>query len=181
MLHWLSRSFLPPPHLPFYLPEMWGELIYTECRGIIPQYTVLLSLCLVTQWFLHHHFDLQLHLPFFSYPETEKVELSFGCHYASFQIRSLRFLELFPNFPLSVFGCLSQGPVSHLTITRTIRSEWIRAWWPPRVSLALSAFGHLCQGPASRLTVWGPSDLSVLNQNSPPWPIVNSPLSVSFG
>ncbi len=47
-----------------------------------------------------------------------------------FLTRSLGFLELFSNFPLSVFGYLSIGPAPSLAISRTIWSEWTRAWWP---------------------------------------------------
>ncbi len=49
-----------------------GRAVYTECRRIIPQYTVSLSLCLVTHWFSPpHHLHLWLHLPSSSYPEKD--------------------------------------------------------------------------------------------------------------
>jgi hypothetical protein len=88
----------------------------------IPQYTVSLSLCLVTLCFSHIIINLhfQLHLPSSSYPEKELVKLSFGHHYANLLTKSLGFLELFLNSPLSVFGHLSRGPASRLTTMRTI-------------------------------------------------------------
>ncbi len=54
-----------------------------------------------------------------------------GCHYASFPTRSLGFLELFSNSPLSAFGHLSWAPASCLAITRSIYSQWIQAWSLP--------------------------------------------------
>ncbi len=45
-------------------------------------------------------------------------------------------LEMFSNCPLNVFGHLSRGPASHLAITRTIGSEWTRAWWLSLLELA---------------------------------------------
>jgi hypothetical protein len=56
-----------------------------------------------------------------------KLNLLFGCHYASFPTKSLGFLELFSNSPLSVCGRLSQGPASCMTITRITWSELTRA------------------------------------------------------
>ncbi len=54
-IHVLHRlSVLPPPHV--HLSDMRKDLyMYTEFWGTIPQYTVLLSLCLVTLWFSTHH------------------------------------------------------------------------------------------------------------------------------
>jgi hypothetical protein len=51
VLHRLSVS--PPPTC----SPVWYEKrpIYAEFWGTIPQYTVLLSLCLVTIWFSTHH------------------------------------------------------------------------------------------------------------------------------
>ncbi len=86
------------------------------------------------------------------YPEKDQVEPFLGCHYANLPIRSLGFLELFSNFPSSVFGSLSWGPASRLTIMRTIWSEWTQAWWPPWESLVLCFFGCLSWGPASCLS-----------------------------
>ncbi len=92
--------------------------------------------------------------PFFFLP-WERVSWAFlGCHYASFLIRSLGFLELFSNSTLSAFGHLSRGLASCLAITRTIWSEWTRAWWSPfELALFLSSFGCLSWGPAFCLTV----------------------------
>ncbi len=58
-----------------------------------------------------------------------KLNLSFGCHYASFQNRSLGFQELFSNSPLSAVGHFSWGLASRLTIMCIIWSKWTRAWW----------------------------------------------------
>jgi hypothetical protein len=38
---------------------------------------------------------------------------------------------LFSISPLSIIGHLSRGPASRLAITKTIWSQWTRAWWPP--------------------------------------------------
>jgi hypothetical protein len=88
---------LPPTH--FYLSDVEGA-IYTECRGTIPQYTVLLTLCLVTHWFSlrRHHLNHHYHLPSSLY--LEKVSWFYlGCHYASFLTRYLGFPDLFSNPP----------------------------------------------------------------------------------
>jgi hypothetical protein len=60
----------------------------------------------------------------------ERVSRTFlGYHHASFLTRSLCFLELFSDSLFSVFGHLLWGPASCLAITRTVWSEWTRAWW----------------------------------------------------
>ncbi len=84
----------------------------------------------------------------------ERVNRPFiGCHHANFPARTLGFLELFSNCPVSIIGHISQGAASHLDITRTIWSQWTGAWWPPRVSLVLTAFGCLSRCPGSCLTI----------------------------
>jgi hypothetical protein len=75
--------------------------------------------------------------------------------------RSLGFLELFSNSPLSIFGHLSWGPASRLAITRTNWSEWTRAWWPLEL---------VCPSQES--------ELNGLESASPPWLLTNSPLRV---
>jgi hypothetical protein len=50
--------------------------------------------------------------PFFFLPQERVSWTFFGCHYSSFLTRSLAFLELICNTPLSTFGLLSQGPAS---------------------------------------------------------------------
>ncbi len=62
---------------------------------------------------------------------TSRLNLFLGYHYATFPIRSLGFLEFYPNPPLSIFCQLSRGSASHLAIMRTIWPEWTRALWPP--------------------------------------------------
>ncbi len=100
----LTILILPSTGLTIWYAE---RAIDAEYWGMIPQYTVALSLSVVTHWFSpHHHHHLllqQLHLPSSSYPEKEEVEPCLDCHYASFPIRSLGFLELFSNSPLSAF------------------------------------------------------------------------------
>ncbi len=98
----LDGTFLPPPQ--FYLSDMWRELhIYTEFSGIIPQYTVSLSLSFVTHWFSphHHHHQLKHHLPSSPYPEKDKVDPSLGCHYACFLLGPLASYSYFSTLPLS--------------------------------------------------------------------------------
>ncbi len=72
----IDRPYSPPPHL--VLPALYvGRAIYTECWETIPQYTVSLSLCLVTHWLSphHHHLHLLLHLP--SFLTLRKSQLNF--------------------------------------------------------------------------------------------------------
>ncbi len=94
--------------------------IYTECWGIIPQYTVSLRLCSVAHRVLIASSAISATS---SYPEKEWAEPFLGCHYVSFLTRSLGFLELFSNSPWSIFVCHSWGPASRLAITKTIWSE----------------------------------------------------------
>ncbi len=72
-------------------------------------------------------FSLSTSSLFFFLP-WERVSWTFlGCHYANFLTRSLGCLERFSNSPLSFLGCLSHGPASRLSITRTIWWEWTRS------------------------------------------------------
>ncbi len=114
-----------PPHMADH--PICGEsyIQYTEYWGLIPQYTVLLLLSLVTHWFSSHHHlhHQQLHLSSYFLP-WERVSWDFlGYHNANFLTRSFGFLELFSYSPLSVFGHRWQGSASCLVITRTIWSE----------------------------------------------------------
>ncbi len=125
-------NHLNPPEIKKLIP-VWGEevVIYTECWGTNPQYTVSLSFCLVTHWFSphHHHLHHQLHLSSFFLLEKEQVEPILGRHYASFLIRSPGFLKLFFNSPLGIFGSFSWSPAYRLTIKRTIWSKLTQASW----------------------------------------------------
>jgi hypothetical protein len=82
---------------------------------------------------------------------------------------------------LSIFRHLSRSPFSFLTITRTIWSEWARAWWSPLSKLSFwmpLASSFEVQPPF--WLFWELSDLSGLYRTVPLacW---KNPLSVSLG
>jgi hypothetical protein len=90
--------------------------------------------------------------------ERKRVSWLFylGWNFAYFSTRFLGCLALFSNSHFSILsspwvGLHSHGPASCLATTRTIWSEWTRAWWP-----AFPAW-------SSR----EPSDLGGLNQRDP--------------
>jgi hypothetical protein len=111
----VNRLYPPSPILPVWNVE---RVIYTVCKGTVPQYTESLSLFLV----LTTSSSSSTSSPFCFLP-WERVELSFGHHYANFPTRSLGFLELFSNSPLSLEHlwlpltrfCRGWGPASFLT------------------------------------------------------------------
>jgi hypothetical protein len=144
---WSVRGWTDCQGTVLVLPAWYVEkAICTECRVTIPQYTVLLSLCLVTHWFSpHHHLHLQLSVHSFSYPQKKsKLKHSFGCHNVNFQSRPLGFLELFPNSPLSFFLATShEAQPPTWPLREPSDPSGLEPDGPPWVSLALNAFGRL--------------------------------------
>jgi hypothetical protein len=71
------------------------------CRGTIPQYTVLLSLCLVTYWFSPHydHFIFNFISLLFLSPRKSKLNFLLALTVPVFFTRSLGCLKLFSNSP----------------------------------------------------------------------------------
>ncbi len=133
---------------PLFWPVWYVErAIYTESWRTIPQYTVSLSLSLVTHWFsLHYHLHHQhYHLPSSSYP-WERVSWPFFklslCLFSDYDLWLSRVV-----FQLS----LSLGPVS--TWPSWEPSEWSQVWWPPWSWHSFECFGHFSRGEASHLTV----------------------------
>ncbi len=113
----LIVHILPPPK---WLTIWYARrATYTECCVTIPQNTVSLSLSVV----IHLITSSATSSLFFFLPWERVCWTLLGCHYASFLTRSLGFLELFSNSPLSLSGCLPWGPASCPAITRTIWSE----------------------------------------------------------
>jgi hypothetical protein len=145
----VDRSYPLPPR--FHISE---RAMYTKCRGTIPQYTVSLSLCLVTHWFSphHHHVHHQLHFP--SSSSLRKVSWTFlGCRYVCFPTRSLGCLELHSNSSLSILGASYKVQPPAWPSWEQYDLSGLEPDGPPWVSLVLNAFGHLFRGPAFRLTV----------------------------
>ncbi len=104
---------LPPPHT-WVDRLMNGENdIYWVLRNssfahsvAVTQYCDTSSHCIIIIFIISKFISLLLLTP-----RKSKLNI-LGCHYASFPTRSLGFLELFSNSPLSDSGLLSQGPAS---------------------------------------------------------------------
>ncbi len=67
--------------------------------------------------------------PFFIFPWWRVSWLLLLAVTLPFTARCLGSLELFSNSHLSVSCHWATSPASHLTITRTVCSEWTQAWW----------------------------------------------------
>jgi hypothetical protein len=118
LMYHVDVGILPPPQ--FYLSDMWRELsilsyeeqfLSTQCR------------CHSVLWHTGSHYVIIIFIiNFISLLLTlRKSKLNlFGSHYVSFLTRSLGFLELFSNSPLSTFSRLSWGTAFRLALTRTI-------------------------------------------------------------
>jgi hypothetical protein len=140
----------PPP--PTFLPVWYVEKdMYTESWGTTPQYGMLLSLSLVTQWFSHRIIIvIIISIIFFFILPWERASPPFyrlsPCHVpwlsrVVFQL-SLQCLWL----PLMRSSPLPGQPDNHLIwVDSSLMDPW--------ASLVLSAFSRLSRGPASWLTV----------------------------
>ncbi len=171
-----------PPTPTFHLSDMWRELYIPS-----PEEHFLSTKCCCHLVLWHtgsHHIRIIIIINIISLLHLTVIKGSwpfFRLSLKLFLTRSLGFLVLLSNSPLSIFGCLSWGPASWLAITTTVWFEWTQAVGPPWASLVLSAFGCYSWGPASRWLSSEPSDLSGLDPDSPYWLFAKSPLRVFLG
>ncbi len=143
---WLSVSFPSHTFLSVWYTVYWSweTIPHTLCRchsglwHIGSHCFVIIINCNIISH-LHHHL------------RKSKMTL-FRRSLCLLFVMSLGFLELSSNYPLErLWPPLTQS--SCLAITKTIWSEWTRAWWPHWDSLVLNALGCHSWGPARSLTI----------------------------
>ncbi len=114
---------------PFFLSWPWlTYLSWVLSNNLLVPWIAVAWICDSQLVLTHHHYHQLQHLSSSTTHEKEYANSYFRLSLCLFSVRSLYCLELFSNSHLSIFGHQANGPASHLTITRTIWSEWNGAW-----------------------------------------------------